>query len=288
MWKPPGFNGGSIITHYIIEYQEKTTKKWIIATKDVKETTYQLTKLTHNAEYKFRVTAVNDIGPSEPSSESPFFKIAKPAKPEPPTLKEPLQDATVGLKKTATLSCIIVGFPQPELTWYKDDNEFKPKSSSYENGSARLVLKDVTEDDAAKYSVRAVNDSGSVETECNLYVREVPKITPEKKTKVYRLPVETQWSVSATISGLPRPEVSWTKNGASLEGNTHYIIDVEVSSSTSCTTTLTIISSERTDTAKYTLTATNTAGSATHDVTLKITGNMNLHFKYKWILLNFK
>lgn len=274
MWKPPAFDGGSAIINYIIEYQEKTTKKWVVANKDVTvtETTYQVTKLTHNSEYRFRVTAVNNVGPGQPSTESSLFKAAKPAIPEAPVIREPLKDVMAGLKTTATLSCIIVGVPQPTLTWYKDDDEFKPKNSSYENGCARLILSGTTEDSAGQYSVRAVNDSGSVETSCQLLIRELPKIVPEKKTKVYKLPVERQWAVMATITGLPRPEVSWTKNGASLEGNTHYIADVEVVNSTTCTTTLTIISTERSDTAKYTVTATNIAGTATHDITLKIIG----------------
>ena len=140
MWKPPGFNGGSTIINYVIEYQEKNTKKWIVANKDVTvvETTFMVTKLTTNVEYRFRVTAVNSVGPGAPSSESVAFKAAKAAVPEAPVIKEPLKDATAGLKETATLSCIIIGVPKPTLRWYNDDNEFVSKSSSYEKGSARL------------------------------------------------------------------------------------------------------------------------------------------------------
>ena len=274
MWKPPGFNGGSTIINYIIEYQEKQTKKWIMANKDVVvvESTYMVTQLTCNTEYRFRVTAVNVVGPGTPSSESCLFKAAKPAIPEAPVIKEPLKDTTAGLKETATLSCIIIGVPTPTLTWYKDDDEFVPKSSSYEKGSARLMLGNTNEESAGRYTCRASNDSGSCECSCDVIIQEAPKIVPEKKTKVYRLQVEKQWSITAKVTGLPRPEVTWTKNGVSLEGNTHYIIDVESQSSTACSTTLTIINTERTDMAKYTLTASNVAGTVTHDVTLKISG----------------
>ncbi len=277
MWKPPGYNGGSTIINYIVEYQEKQTKKWITSNKDIiiTETTYMVTKLTHNTEYRFRVTAVNAVGPGTPSSESLLYKAAKAAIPEAPVIREPLKDLTAGLKETATLSCIIVGVPQPTLRWFKDDDEFVPKSSSYESGLARLNLTNTNEESAGQYSCRASNDSGSCECSCTLIIQETPKIVPEKKTKVYRLQVEKQWSITAKITGLPRPEVTWTKNGTSIEGNTHYIADVETQSSTACSTTLTIINTERTDTAKYTLTATNVAGTVTHDVTLKISGNFN-------------
>ena len=276
MWKPLGFNGGSTIINYVIEYQEKNTKKWIVANKDVTvvETTFMVTKLTTNVEYRFRVTAVNSVGPGAPSSESVAFKAAKAAVPEAPVIKEPLKDATAGLKETATLSCIIIGVPTPTLRWYKDDDEFVPKSSSYDKGSARLVLANTTEESAGRYTCRAVNDSGECECSCNLVIQEAPKILPEKKAKIFKTKVEKQWSITAKVTGLPRPDVTWTKNGASIEGNTHYIADVESQSSTSCSTTLTIINTERTDTAKYTLTAVNAAGTVTYDVTLKISGKI--------------
>ena len=100
----------------------------------VVEATFMVTKLTTNVEYQFRVTAVKSVGPGG-SSESVAFKADVP---EAPVIKEPLKDATAGLKETATLSCIIIGVPKPTLKWYNDDNEFVPKSSSYEKGSARL------------------------------------------------------------------------------------------------------------------------------------------------------
>lgn len=278
MWKPPVFNGGSEIINYIIEYQEKNTKKWIVANKDVTvtETTFMATKLTYNSEYRFRVTAVNAAGPGSPSSESLVFKAAKPANPEAPVVKEPLKDTTAGLKQSVTLSCIIVGVPTPTLTWYKDHTPFKPTTVSYDAGCARLTLNNTTEEDAGHYTLEATNDSGSVETSCNLVIQESPKIVPEKKAKVYKTKVEKQWAVTAKVGGLPRPDVVWTKNGASIEGDTHYIVNTEMLASTVCTTTLTIINTERTDTAKYTLTATNAAGSASYDVTLKVTGKISL------------
>ena len=202
------------------------------------------------------------------------FKAAKPANPEAPVIREPLKDTTAGLKQTATLSCIIVGVPTPTLAWYKDHTPFKPTAVSYEAGCARLTLNNTSEDMAGFYTLEATNDSGSVETSCTLVIQETPKIVPEKKAKVYKTKVEKQWSVTAKVGGLPRPNIVWTKNGESIEGDTHYIVNTETLSSTVCSTTLTIINTERTDTAKYTLTATNAAGSASYDVTLKITGTV--------------
>jgi len=198
------------------------------------------------------------------------FKIAAPCTPEAPVVKEPLKDTTAGLKQNITLTCIIVGVPQPTLRWYKDDDEFVPKKATYSAGTASLTLEKTKEEDSGHYLCRAENDSGAVETSCHLLIQEAPKIEPAKKAKVQKVKLESQWAFNAKVSGLPRPEIAWSKNGASIEGSDHYIVDVEAQSSTLAATSVTIISTEKGDTATYTLTATNSVGTATHDIKLKV------------------
>ena len=239
---------------------------------NVTKTTYEITKLTRGAEYRFRVTAVNSIGPGEPSSESSLFKIAAPVKPEAPVIKKPLQDTKVGIKQSVTLSCIISGVPKPALKWFKDEVEFTPKSSSFESGCAQITLYSTVEDSAGKYTCSASNNSGTCQTSCQLLIEELPKIVPDKKIKTHTLAVDKSWSFSAKVSGLPRPDVMWTKNGISIKDDKHYIVDEEIISSDMCTTKLSIISAERNDMATFVVTATNKCGTASFDVTLKIIG----------------
>lgn len=236
------------------------------------KTTHEITKLTRDAEYRFRVTAVNSIGPGEPSKESPLFKIVAPVNPEAPVVKKPLQDTKVGIKQSVTLSCIISGVPKPSLRWFKDKVEFTPKSSSFESGCAQITLHNTAEDSAGIYTCSASNSSGTCTTSCQLLIEEIPKIVPDKKSKTHTLAVEKSWSLSAKVSGLPRPKVTWTKNGISIDDNNHYIVDEEVISSDMCNTKLSIISAERNDMATFTVTASNKCGTASFDVTLKIIG----------------
>ena len=252
----------------------------------VTETTYRINQLTTNAEYRFRVTAVNVVGAGSPSAESALFKIAAPSIPEAPVIREPLTDVVSGINKNVALSCIITGVPKPTLRWFKDNVEIEPQSSSYENGCARLVLKSTTEDSAGHYSIQATNESGSCETKCDLLIQEIPKIVPAKKLKTHKLVVEKSWSLTVQITGLPRPDVLWTKNGKSLDGNAHYIIDEEIVSADMCNIKLSIISTERSDMANYTVTATNICGTATFDTNLKILGTIPYIF-YLTIFLTF-
>lgn len=92
--------------------------RWIKVAEKIIETSYTVTRLTTNKEYTFRVTAVNKVGLSEPSSETQYLKISKPSGLEPPIILEPLKSMNVGLKETVTLSCVIGGSPTPEITWY--------------------------------------------------------------------------------------------------------------------------------------------------------------------------
>ncbi|PAA47211.1 hypothetical protein BOX15_Mlig025270g1 [Macrostomum lignano] len=65
-WKPPKDDGGSKITHYVVERQEVGKDNWIPVTSHCKDTQVDVQGLLENSEYNFRVYAVNENGASEP------------------------------------------------------------------------------------------------------------------------------------------------------------------------------------------------------------------------------
>lgn len=70
-WKPPKDNGGAPIQKYIIERQDISTKKGWENVGEVpadKPNTFKVEDLTPKKTYKFRIRAVNKIGPSEPAT----------------------------------------------------------------------------------------------------------------------------------------------------------------------------------------------------------------------------
>lgn len=69
-WSKPKDDGGSQIIGYFIEYKEVSSDKWVRHETRVTSTMYTLSGLTAEAEYQFRVIAVNDIGESEPGPSS--------------------------------------------------------------------------------------------------------------------------------------------------------------------------------------------------------------------------
>lgn len=70
-WKKPEDDGGSPITEYEVEKMDMSTGKWVrvckVPAKDsIKEPEVEIPNLEPGSEYKFRVTAVNKEGDSEP------------------------------------------------------------------------------------------------------------------------------------------------------------------------------------------------------------------------------
>lgn len=79
-WTPPISDGGSPISHYIVERRSAAFRTWMDKTK-VLNTSYVMTKLPENQEHVFRVRAVNEAGfESDPSRPSIPAMTRKPAR----------------------------------------------------------------------------------------------------------------------------------------------------------------------------------------------------------------
>lgn len=80
-WSPPKKDGGSPVVAYTIELTDDAGKNWKhIGTVEAVHTIYTAEGLSEGQDYKFRVCAVNSVGPSEPlvsDSIRPERKIGK-------------------------------------------------------------------------------------------------------------------------------------------------------------------------------------------------------------------
>ncbi|XP_014665457.1 PREDICTED: twitchin-like isoform X3 [Priapulus caudatus] len=65
-WKPPKTDGGSRVTHYVVEKRDTSRPAWTTVSASCKDTTFTPNNLMDGTEYEFRVMAVNENGDSEP------------------------------------------------------------------------------------------------------------------------------------------------------------------------------------------------------------------------------
>jgi predicted phage tail protein len=87
-WNPPLDDGGSPIEHYVVEKMDTENGRWIPVGRS-KDPKMEVVNLTPGQEYKFRVSAVNAEGDSEPLeaqesiiAKNPFDEPGAPGIPE--------------------------------------------------------------------------------------------------------------------------------------------------------------------------------------------------------------
>ncbi|RZF42380.1 hypothetical protein LSTR_LSTR004188 [Laodelphax striatellus] len=116
-WLPPTKDGGAPITGYVIEKREKGSPKWTKAmdlhTPDCKA---KVEDLDEGVEYEFRVRAVNEAGPGEPSGTSKSV-ITKPRKLAPKIDKRNLKNLTVREGEPILVDAKVIGEPPPDIQW---------------------------------------------------------------------------------------------------------------------------------------------------------------------------
>lgn len=183
--------------------------------------------------------------------------------------------------KPAVLECVVSGTPQPEVKWYRGEEEIKPKKGKTEitfhpeTGHAKLMILEPMPEDETIYRVRAVNKYGKAECRANLLISSAatvfqpeilraPKITKPLPAMVAEL--SKPLVLTAHFESKPKPEVKWFKNSAEIAPTDDNIINVYESS-----TELIIPEVTEDDSGKYEVRVQNAAGEARSSSSVIIT-----------------
>uniref|UniRef100_A0A8C3DQA4 Hemicentin-1 n=1 Tax=Corvus moneduloides TaxID=1196302 RepID=A0A8C3DQA4_CORMO len=129
-----------------------------------------------------------------------------------PTIWSSPQTAVVHINASALLECAAEGVPAPRITWRKDGAVFTGNSSRYsvlEDGSLHIPWAQVA--DSGRYVCMATNAVGSERRRVDLHVLVPPAIAPGQTNITVTVNVQTTLPCEAT--GIPRPVISWKKNG---------------------------------------------------------------------------
>uniref|UniRef100_A0A3P8SWY9 Titin n=1 Tax=Amphiprion percula TaxID=161767 RepID=A0A3P8SWY9_AMPPE len=230
-WENPEDNGGTEITQYIVECRQPSQRGWTVVSSDC---TKRLMKapLTEGCEYFFRVSAENKIGAGPPNeTKAPVLAVDPIEKPG-----EPIDFQISEIGKTFCF-----------LKWKKPD---------YDGGSRNLAYH------IYQFRVQTKNEGGESNwvTTAEVMVKE-QLVEPEIKIQLDgTLVVKAGDSIpiEATVKGKPQPDVKWTKDEGTAEIRKGPRLQIETGADFS---KLLVTGARRTDSGKYVVTASNSAGT---------------------------
>ncbi|XP_021098568.1 hemicentin-1 [Heterocephalus glaber] len=184
----------------------------------------------------------------------------------PPNIKGGPQSLVILMNKSIILECLAEGVPTPRITWRKDGAVLAGNHARHiilENGF--LHIRSVRVADSGRYLCMATSAAGTDRRRIDVQVHVPPSIVPGPTNITVTVNVQT--TLACEASGVPKPSISWRKNGHLLNVDQNQNSYRLLSSGS-----LVIISPSVDDTATYECSVTNAAGKdkRTMDLTVQV------------------
>lgn len=232
-WKPPTYDGGLRITHYVVERKDVTLSHWITINSSCKDTTFTVQGLAEGQEYLFRVMAVNDNGMGPPLEGTNPIKAKAPFDPPSPP----------GVPKVTQ-----VGGDFVNLEWTKPENDGGSRVQGYwidkrEVGSntwqrvnvalcpaTQINVSNLIEGRQYEFRVFAQNIAGLSEpssASTSVVIKDPLTATPPeiiKPLKNANCIQNHNAEFTCTITGVPKPTITWYKGAREIVNGSRYHI----------------------------------------------------------------
>ncbi|PIO09002.1 hypothetical protein AB205_0113850, partial [Aquarana catesbeiana] len=116
-----------------------------------------------------------------------------------------------------SLGCEVNGVPFPVVTWSKDNKIMtEAPGISFQSAGQGLRFHRIRKDDSGSYTCRAVNRAGEAHRTYNILVFVPPTIYGAGSVQDLTAREGTEVELQCRVSGLPKPQVQWTKDGQPL------------------------------------------------------------------------
>ncbi|XP_075311780.1 myosin-binding protein C, cardiac-type [Odontesthes bonariensis] len=224
-WEAPKFDGGQPIIGYVLERKKLKSYRWMRLNFDpFTGTTYEAKRMIEGVPYEMRVYAVNGIGMSRHSPASqPFVPVAPTSEPIGLCVDD-INDTSIALKWRAPERIGAAALEGYGVEYCKEgSDEWLPAMEGLTDRTS-VTIKDLTTGDRLQFRVRAYNTAGPsapASLAQPVTIREImqrPKIwLPRHLRQTLVKKVGDTVNIVIPFQGKPRPKVTWSKDGETLE-----------------------------------------------------------------------
>ncbi|XP_062329256.1 immunoglobulin-like and fibronectin type III domain-containing protein 1 [Osmerus eperlanus] len=270
-WNPPQDDGGSPVTHYILERQQLGQSLWKkLGDVTADKTVYRDRNVVLGKKYIYRIYAENPEGLSNPLQTENIMAgtLVFPGPPGAPKVVS-ASKTCIHLTWTPPVETFgtVVGY---QLEKRKKDTvqwiALNPVSEPIEGD--KYAVKDVTEGCEYEFRVSAINESGAGEPSppSAMVCAKNPNMRPNFKDPEDFIVIRAGNSVRIKIlyEAEPPPSISWLKDDEPVSPWINVI-------NTDGMSQLVIPSSKRSDSGIFTIKAKNSSGEASFDIEVRVT-----------------
>ncbi|XP_054466068.1 hemicentin-1 [Anoplopoma fimbria] len=185
-----------------------------------------------------------------------------------PLFSEAPVDVTANVGENITLPCTARGFPQPMVTWRRQDSRQIPTrtdshSRTMQLESGHLLIQSVWLDDEGLYICEAKNQFGTIKTEVRVGVTGLEPPLLAQGAPIITTGIGQSLSIPCMLlDGIPLPERHWSQNGKPVQLNGRMFLRSDGS--------LYIERAVPGDAGTYVCTAVNVAGTMNITVSLEV------------------
>ncbi|XP_043471828.1 obscurin isoform X4 [Leptopilina heterotoma] len=214
---------------------------------------------------KYSIKVKNNNGEAESSADLDL--LIRP-------IIEEFKDINPPVGEKGEWEIIIKANPKPDVYWVRNDIDLGEDDrfdfeEDHKKKSYKLIIKQVEMDDAGPYKVVAINEFGEATAVADLTpYTEPPIFTKELKKESVR--DQNNYEAEIRVTGYPRPEVQWLKDGVEIENDDRHKIVTSVNGN-EVISMYTIDRFSESDAGTITVNATNFVGTSQSVAELALT-----------------
>ena len=212
-WSPSDSDGGSPITHYIVQTktnnEDWTQEDTLQTPKGDEKLEMKIPGLTENDKIQFRTIAVNKAGESEPSDPAPVPPhVVKHRNMKPRIDRKNLDMKRCKVGQDLLIDVNVTGEPMPTTAWSLMGQEVTTKDNitvEHKEWNTQLTISNATRKNSQKFKITATNENGQDEAFVEVLCLGKPgsPLGPLEVYGVTKNSAKLNWRPPADDGGLP-------------------------------------------------------------------------------------